>query len=55
MLTASAIKSKSQELGFDLCGIALGTKTPRLSRLAEWIDRGYAGDMKPAVKAMFGT
>jgi epoxyqueuosine reductase len=45
LLTAAAIKAQARELGFDLCGIALGTRTPRLSRLAEWIDRGYAGDM----------
>src|SRR5262245_27898033 len=45
MLTAVAIKSKALELGFDLCGIARGEKAPRLARLAEWIDRGYAGDM----------
>jgi len=44
-LTAAAIKARAHELGFDLCGIAPGTKAPRLARIAEWIDRGYAGDM----------
>jgi len=45
MLTAPAIKAKASEFGFDICGIAHGERAPRLARLAEWIDRGYAGDM----------
>ena len=45
MLTSSRIKSKSKELGFDLCGIAPVDSFPELSFLREWIDRGYAGEM----------
>jgi epoxyqueuosine reductase len=44
-LTSKSIKAKAAELGFDLCGIARAERYPRLERLAEWIDRGFAGDM----------
>jgi epoxyqueuosine reductase len=44
-LTSKLIKAKAAELGFDLCGIARAERYPRLERLAEWIDRGFAGDM----------
>jgi epoxyqueuosine reductase len=44
-MTSSDIKAKAREVGFDLCGIAKAERYPRLARLAEWIDRGYAGDM----------
>jgi len=45
MLTAGSIKAKAAELRFDLCGIARAERYPRLTRLTDWIDRGYAGDM----------
>jgi epoxyqueuosine reductase len=45
MLSSSLIKSKALELGFDLCGIARAERHPKLQRLAEWIERGHAGDM----------
>jgi epoxyqueuosine reductase len=45
MLTAPEIKARAFELGFDLCGIAPAAGFPELTRLREWIDRGYAGDM----------
>jgi epoxyqueuosine reductase len=45
VLTSSAIKGRARELGFDLCGIARAERYPRLARLADWIDRGFAGDM----------
>jgi epoxyqueuosine reductase len=44
-LTAVAIKAKSQEIGFDLCGIARADSYPELAFLAEWLDRGYAATM----------
>ena len=44
-LTSTAIKSRAAETGFDLCGVARAIRYPRLARLAEWIERGFAGDM----------
>jgi epoxyqueuosine reductase len=40
------VKSAAASAGFDLCGIALADRSPRLARLAEWIDAGHAGDMR---------
>ena len=45
MLSSDLVKSKAFELGFDLCGIARAERHPKLQRLAEWIERGHAGDM----------
>jgi epoxyqueuosine reductase len=45
MLTASDVKAKARELGFDVCGIAPAGAFPELSFLREWLDRGYAGEM----------
>jgi epoxyqueuosine reductase len=45
MLTASAIKQRARELGFDLCGIAPAARVPEPARIHEWVARGYAGDM----------
>jgi epoxyqueuosine reductase len=44
-LAPASIKARARELGFDLCGIARADVYPRLARLAEWLDRGQAGDM----------
>jgi len=44
-VTSDSIKARAFAEGFDLCGISRAERHPRLSRLAEWIDRGYAGDM----------
>jgi len=46
MLTASAIKARAGELGFDACGVAPAANLPELSFLADWISRGYAGSME---------
>jgi epoxyqueuosine reductase len=45
VLTASSIKAKALEIGFDLCGIAPAESFPELAFLREWLDRGYAGEM----------
>jgi len=45
MLTASTIKAKARELGFDLCGIAPAADHPELTFFREWLERGYDGDM----------
>src|SRR5258705_2438368 len=44
-LTASAIKAKAREVGFDACGIAPAADHPELRFVSEWIARGYAGTM----------
>jgi epoxyqueuosine reductase len=44
-LTSSTVKAKARESGFDVCGIAAAGQPARLARLADWIDRGYAGEM----------
>jgi epoxyqueuosine reductase len=37
---------RSQSLGFALCGVAPAERFPELARYSEWLDRGYAGEMK---------
>jgi epoxyqueuosine reductase len=44
-LTASSIKQKALDLGFDLCGVSTAARHSRLARLADWIAEGRAGDM----------
>jgi epoxyqueuosine reductase len=45
MISADAIKQRARELGFDLCGVAPAAAFPELTRLREWLDKGYAGEM----------
>jgi len=45
MLTASAIKNKALEVGFDLCGVAPAAAHPELAFFRDWLARGYAGEM----------
>jgi epoxyqueuosine reductase len=45
VISSTAVKRQARALGFDLCGIAPATALPELTRLGEWLDRGYAGDM----------
>src|SRR5215469_2640783 len=40
------ICQRSQSLGFALCGVAPAERFPELGRYSEWLDRGYAGEMK---------
>jgi epoxyqueuosine reductase len=44
-LTAEMVKVQASSLGFDLCGICRPEAYPELGFLAEWLKRGYAGDM----------
>ena len=45
MLTASAIKARARDLGFDLCGIAPAADIDELRFLDTWIARRYYGTM----------
>jgi len=40
------IVDTAQSLGFDLCGIAAAEEFPELKKLNDWLERGYAGEMK---------
>jgi len=51
MLTQSGsetawIEARARAEGFDLCGVVRPDNFPELSRMPEWLDRGYAGEMK---------
>jgi epoxyqueuosine reductase len=45
MIASDAIKDRAREMGFDLCGVAPAIALPELTRLREWLDKGYAGEM----------
>lgn len=45
-MTAAEVKAFAREAGFDLCGIAPAESFPELRFLDEWLDRGYAGEMR---------
>ncbi len=40
------VTQKAKALGFDLCGVAPAHAFEELERLPEWLERGYAGEMK---------
>jgi epoxyqueuosine reductase len=37
---------RSRTIGFDLCGIVRAEKFPELDHFPEWLERGFAGEMK---------
>jgi epoxyqueuosine reductase len=39
------VRASARRLGFDLCGIAPAAAFDELGTIAEWLARGYAGDM----------
>jgi len=45
MLAAATIKASARAIGFDVCGIASAAEHPELAFFADWLARGYAGDM----------
>jgi epoxyqueuosine reductase len=45
VIASQALKAQAHALGFDLCGIAPAAALPELTRLHDWLDRGFAGDM----------
>jgi epoxyqueuosine reductase len=44
-LSSASIKAQARHIGFDLCGIAAAADLPELSFFAQWLARGYAGEM----------
>jgi epoxyqueuosine reductase len=42
----SWIVSRARTEGFDLCGVVRAEKFPELAKIPEWLDRGFAGEMK---------
>ena len=40
------IVEQAKAVGFDLCGVARAEEFPELENTAEWLARGYAGEMK---------
>jgi len=40
------IAETARSLGFDLCGVAAAEEFPELANMRDWLDRGYAGEMK---------
>ncbi len=40
------ISERARALGFDACGVAPAEKFPELEHFSDWLDRGYAGEMK---------
>jgi epoxyqueuosine reductase len=40
------IISRAKHLGFDLCGVVRVERFPELEKFGEWLNRGYAGEMK---------
>ena len=46
MLTSDDVKTFAREAGFDLCGVASAEAFPELRFLDDWLERGYAGEMR---------
>ncbi|MGB7845142.1 MAG: tRNA epoxyqueuosine(34) reductase QueG [Candidatus Acidiferrum sp.] len=40
------IAERAKALGFDLCGVVRAEKFPELRQFEDWLERGYAGEMK---------
>ena len=43
---SEAIKQRAYELGFDMCGIAPASPSAFRQEFMDWLDAGYAGEMK---------
>ena len=40
------IEDQAKGIGFDLCGVVCAEKFPELENTQDWLERGYAGEMK---------
>ena len=40
------IAEQAKGIGFDLCGVAAAQEFPELANMRDWLERGYAGEMK---------
>lgn len=40
------IVERAREIGFDLCGVVRAEKFPELAQYKDWLELGYAGEMK---------
>ena len=40
------ISERAKELGFAMCGVVRAENFPELARSGEWLERGFAGEMK---------
>ncbi|HYK38802.1 MAG TPA: tRNA epoxyqueuosine(34) reductase QueG [Candidatus Eremiobacteraceae bacterium] len=40
------IGETARAIGFDLCGVARAAEFPELRKMEDWLERGYAGEMK---------
>jgi len=40
------ISERAKELGFAMCGVVRAENFPELARSSEWLERGFAGEMK---------
>jgi epoxyqueuosine reductase len=45
-MTSYEVKAEARAIGFDLCGVAPAAAPPELAFFREWLDRGYAGQMR---------
>src|SRR5579883_741175 len=43
---AERVIARAKALGFDLCGIAKPDEFPELARAKDWVEKGYAGEMR---------
>jgi epoxyqueuosine reductase len=45
-LTSAAIKARALSIGFDVCGVAPAAAFSELRFLSDWLEHGYAGEMR---------
>ncbi|HKT47873.1 MAG TPA: tRNA epoxyqueuosine(34) reductase QueG [Candidatus Acidoferrales bacterium] len=43
---AAPVMERAKTLGFELCGVARPAEFPELARAADWLEQGYAGEMR---------